>query len=330
MVPGHAYWRPRLSSVTCQPERSASSTHAELIFPVPPMNSARIVLASSCLSPALYPISEHLSAPVANKTCLCYHLLEIIPGAKNTCSFQLMLTVLSLFWWVVEFPARQAIVKKRSNITSAIEPLNIAADLAQTAAPSCNVPGTKDDAACDPAHGDTLAPWCEVKSNGRLLLSQLAVMPGIHRGRTLRCTRCRRQAFSKHQRSRPASTPPQRRANRATRSMRSSMCEQKEETLARCGRPSSWTRVLRTDTGYIKSRHLMTRLALLCSAARCRQRELNTVPAQRTTFSWRHEDVDHGADGIPADIHELNLIWRQAPPVSTEFGRILVGIAGRR
>jgi putative aminopeptidase FrvX len=70
-------------------------------------------------------------------------------------------------------------------------------------------------------------------------------------------------------------------------------------------------RVEITETGYIKSRHLDDKAGVaVLYGVLLSLRELNVRPSQRTTFFFGdYEEVGHGAaTGIPADVHELLVV----------------------
>jgi putative aminopeptidase FrvX len=187
------------------------------------------------------------------------------------------------------------------------------------------LPGERDDAPrALSAHVDTLGAMVrEIKSNGRLLLTQLGGYAWnsvenenvtIHTVRDGRCLRGTIQTVNPSVHTSDQARGGKREDERMEVRL-DARTASKEETLALgidVGDFVSFDpRVELTDTGYVKSRHLDDKagvaamLAVLEELARSGQQ-----PAQRTTFFFsNYEEVGHGASaGLPADLAELLVI----------------------
>jgi putative aminopeptidase FrvX len=174
------------------------------------------------------------------------------------------------------------------------------------------------------AHVDTLGAIVrEVKSNGRLMLSQIggyAWQTVESEGVTVHCVGSGARYRGTIQSVNP-SVHTSRKAREGERNdermeLRLDLrTTKKEETLAHgvdVGDLVSFDpRVEVTDTGYIKSRHLDDKagVAVLYGTLLALARH-GGVPAQRTTFFFsNYEEVGHGAStGIPADVAELLVV----------------------
>ena len=173
------------------------------------------------------------------------------------------------------------------------------------------------------AHLDTLGAMVrEVKSNGRLLLTQLggytwSAVEGENV--TVHCLRGGERYRGTLQTVNP-SVHTSRQAGEGKREDErmevriDARTKSKEETLALgidVGDIVSFDpRVEITDTGFIKSRHLDDKagVAVLYGALLTLQRE-GLTPARRTTFLFsNYEEVGHGAVGFPTDTAELLVV----------------------
>ncbi len=187
------------------------------------------------------------------------------------------------------------------------------------------LPGRSDSAPrALSAHVDTLGAMVrEVKSNGRLLLTQLggyAWQAVESEGVTVHCVRDGRRYRGTIQTVNPSvhTSDEMRDGKREEDRMEvrlDARTANKEGTLALGVNVGDFVfldpRVEVTDTGYIKSRHLDDKagVAVLYGALLALQAE-DEIPAQRTTFYFsNYEEVGHGASaGIPLDVVELLVV----------------------
>jgi len=187
------------------------------------------------------------------------------------------------------------------------------------------LPGRSDSAPrALSAHVDTLGAMVrEVKSNGRLLLTQLggyAWQAVESEGVTVHCVRDGRRYRGTIQTVNPSvhTSDEMRDGKREEDRMEvrlDARTANNEGTLALGVNVGDFVfldpRVEVTDTGYIKSRHLDDKagVAVLYGALLALQAE-DEIPAQRTTFYFsNYEEVGHGASaGIPLDVVELLVV----------------------
>lgn len=174
------------------------------------------------------------------------------------------------------------------------------------------------------AHVDTLgAMVCEVKSNGRLMLTQLGgyawqALEGENV--TILSTRDGKRWRGTVQTVNPSvhTSAKAREGKREQETMEvrvDARTTSKEDTLALGIDVGDFVfldpRVEVTETGFIKSRHLDDKagVAVIYGALHA-LKQAGAMPAQRTTFFIsNYEEVGHGAaTGIPADVVELLVI----------------------
>ncbi len=186
--------------------------------------------------------------------------------------------------------------------------------------------GQRDDAPrATSAHVDTLGAMVrEVKSNGRLLLTQLGgyawqavegenvTIQALSSGKRVRGTI---QTISPSVHTAPSELREGRRDAERMEVRLDARTSGKEETLALGIDVGDLVfldpRVEVTDTGYVKSRHLDDKAGVAALyGALLALRELGAAPAQRTTFFFsNYEEVGHGASaGIPSDVHEYVVV----------------------
>ncbi|MHB9033276.1 MAG: M42 family metallopeptidase [Anaerolineae bacterium] len=215
-----------------------------------------------------------------------------------------------------------------SYVQRAIEPINLPGLQVghnRKGALILTLAGQRDDAPrATSAHIDTLGAMVrEVKSNGRLLITQL----GGYAWQSVEGENVNVHMVSSGQRVRGAIqtiTPSVHTSTDVREGKREDLrmevrldarTRTKEETLALGIDVGDFVffdpRVEITDTGFVKSRHLDDKagVAVLYSVLLA-LRELGAVPAQRTTFFiGGYEEVGHGAaTGIPPDAHEFVVV----------------------
>jgi putative aminopeptidase FrvX len=213
-------------------------------------------------------------------------------------------------------------------VWGAIQPLNLAGlTMARNrkGALIITLPGASSDAPrATSAHVDTLGAMVrEVKANGRLLLTQLggyAWQAVEGENVTVRMLSSGNKVRGTIQTITPSvhTSTEAREGKRDAERMEVRLdvrTGSKEETRALGIDVGDLIfldpRVEITDTGFIKSRHLDDKAGVaVLYGVLLALRELNVLPAQRTTFFFGdYEEVGHGAAaGIPADVHESLVI----------------------
>jgi putative aminopeptidase FrvX len=174
------------------------------------------------------------------------------------------------------------------------------------------------------AHVDTLgAMVCEIKSNGRLMLTQIGAYAWqAIEGENVTVlglrdnTRIRGTVQTIHPSVHTsAKSRDDKREQEAMEVRLDARTASKDATLALGLDVGDFVffdpRVEATDTGFIKSRHLDDKagVAVLYGALHA-LKQANAIPAQRTTFFIsNYEEVGHGAaTGIPADVVDLLVV----------------------